>query len=341
MNLALTKVVTIKKSNIKDTGQKTQDAKPVLVVIAGPTASGKTKTAIQLAQHFQTEIISADARQFYREMNIGTAKPSEEELRTVTHHFINSISVHDDYNAGKYETEALKVLKDIFHGKKIAVLVGGSGLFLRAVTDGLDDLPSGDEKIREELNELLKKKGIEALQELLKEKDSEYYSMVDTKNPRRLMRALEVYLSTGKPFSSFHSKRQGAHANTAETQQNKRDFVTVKIGLQLEKEKLYKRINQRVDEMMKSGLLDEVKKLFSLRHLNALHTVGYTELFDYLEGKMNLEQAVDKIKQHTRNYAKRQMTWFKKEDNITWFEAEDLKGIKNFIDKKLARNSSE
>lgn len=335
---------------------------PVLIVVAGPTAVGKTKVAIQLAQYFQTEIISADARQFYREMNIGTAKPSAEELRTVTHHFINSLSVQEDYSVGRYEAEVLDVLKNIFAKKNVAVAVGGSGLFLRAVTDGLDALPSGEKRIRKELNLLLERGGITALQALLKEKDPEYYSVVDKKNPRRLLRALEVCLSTGKPFSSFHTKSQGVSANAAMTlreqqlsvpaelyegnavelpSQNQprrtlqREFVTLKIGLHLEKEKLYERINQRVDEMMKSGLLDEARILFPLRHLNALQTVGYTELFEYFEGKINMEQAVEKIKQHTRNYAKRQMTWFKKEKDVKWSEPEKPDAIIHYLNTKI------
>ncbi len=319
-----------------------------LIVIAGPTAVGKTKVAIQLAQYFQTEIVSADARQFYREMNVGTAKPSEEDQQTVTHHFINSLSIHDDYNAGQYETEALGVLKNIFTKKSVAVMVGGSGLFLRAVTDGLDELPSGDEKIRKELNHLLEREGIVALQEMLKEKDPEYFTVVDYKNPRRLLRALEVCLSTGKPFSSFHTKQQGVSANAAvalwknpSTQNHPkgslryRDFVTIKIGLHFEKEKLYERINQRVDEMMKNGLLEEAKTLFPLRHLNALQTVGYTELFEHIEGKINLEQAIGKIKQHTRNYAKRQLTWFKKEKDIEWFAPEKPDRIIQYLNTKI------
>lgn len=324
---------------LNNSKSKERRSKSYLITVAGPTAAGKTKTAIRLAQHFQTEIISADARQFYREMNIGTAKPTVDELKTVTHHFINSLSVHDDYNAGKYETDALNTLNEIFSRKEIAVMVGGSGLFLRAVTDGLDELPSGDRTIRKELNTLLETEGITALQKLLKEKDPEYFEVVDKKNPRRLLRALEVCISTGKPFSSFHSMLRDAAPNNVaapQRQQNhNRNFVTIKIGLQPEKEKLYRQINNRVDEMMKSGLMEEAKKLFPLRHLNALQTVGYSELFEYLEGKMTLEEAVEKIKQHTRNYAKRQMTWFRKEKDIEWFEPEELNGIIRHIEQKI------
>lgn len=324
---------------LNNSKSKERRSKPYLITVAGPTAAGKTKTAIRLAQHFQTEIISADARQFYREMNIGTAKPTADEFKTVTHHFINSLSVHDDYNAGKYETDALNTLNEIFSRKEIAVMVGGSGLFLRTVTDGLDELPSGDRTIRKELNTLMETEGITALQKLLKEKDPEYFEVVDKKNPRRLLRALEVCISTGKPFSSFHSMLRDATPDNAaapQRQQNhNRNFVTIKIGLQPEKEKLYRQINNRVDEMMKSGLLEEAKKLLPLRHLNALQTVGYSELFEHLEGKMTLEEAVEKIKQHTRNYAKRQMTWFRKEKDIEWFEPEELNGIIRHIEQRI------
>ena len=297
-----------------------------LIVVAGPTAVGKTGIAIKLAQHFNTEILSADARQFYREMSIGTAKPSEKELAAVPHHFINSLSIKDEYNVGRFETDALNSLNKLFEKHEVIVMVGGSGLFIRAVCEGLDELPGADLAIRNELEDLLRLEGIETLQKLLKQKDPEYYSVIDTDNPRRVLRALEVCISTGKPFSSFLSK-----------QSKQRNFTSIKIGLNIEREKLYAQINHRVDEMIKQGLEEEVKNLFPFRDLNALQTVGYTELFEYIEGKITLPEAIEQIKQHTRNYAKRQLTWFRKEKDMEWFEPEEWEKVVKLVEARRSK----
>lgn len=280
-----------------------------LIVIAGPTAIGKTALAITIAQHYKTEIVSADSRQFYREMSIGTAKPSEEELKAVKHHFINSHSVVDDFSVGDFEKQALAALAEIFENHNYAVLVGGSGLFIKAITEGFDDLPKAEPEIRAELNLLFEKEGIVPLQQKLKLLDPDYYKEVDLNNPQRIIRALEVSISSGNPFSSFRSKAQ-----------NTRAFKTIKIGLNINRVELYARINSRVDEMVKTGLVDEVKNLLPYRKLNALNTVGYSEVFDALDGKIPLEQAIENIKQNTRRFAKRQLTWFRKDTGITWFE---------------------
>jgi len=283
-----------------------------LIIILGPTAVGKTVVAIELAKQLDTEIISADSRQFFREMSIGTAKPSQEELKSVKHHFIDSLSIKDEYNVGMFERDALKTLQTIFEKKNAAILAGGSGLYINAVCDGFDEVPSGDKKIRAELTEAYKQKGIEYLQSALKKLDEEHYKKMDIKNPHRLIRAIEVCMSTGKPYSEL---RKG--------EKKKRDFSILKIGLNMDREKLYEKINSRVDEMMKAGLLEEVRSLAPFRargNLNALQTVGYKELFEHLEGKYDLTRAIELIKQNTRNFAKRQMTWFRKDPGIKWFE---------------------
>lgn len=295
-----------------------------LIVIAGPTAVGKTAIAIRLAQHFNTEIISADARQFYKEMNIGTAKPSEEQLRSVPHHFINFLSVENNYTVGQYEKDVLLKLEELFKKHDIIILTGGAGLFIKAITDGLDILPSADPEIRESLQELYDTKGIEALQTKLEDVDPEYYKKVDIQNPVRLIRALEVFYASGKPISSFHIK-------DAPT----RPFKSIKICLNLEREILYQTINDRVDKMFEDGLLNEAKQLYPLRKLNALQTVGYAELFDYFDNAIDLQKAKEKIKQNTRNYAKRQMTWFRKDKEFVWVRADNLDEIQSIIASKL------
>lgn len=292
-----------------------------LIVIAGATASGKTDLAIQLALKFQTEIISADARQFYREMNIGTAKPTAEQLQKVKHHFINSLSIHDEYSAGKFRDDALLLLNNLFLKYKTVVMVGGSGLFIRAVLNGFDDIPEVSDEAKEKIKNLFEERGISGLQELLKQSDIDYYNEVDLQNPCRLMRALEICISSGQPFSSF---RKGTKT---ENNFNVNYFV-----LDVEKQELYNRINNRVDEMMKAGLLDEAKSLLPFRNLNALNTVGYKELFEHFDGKLSLETAIEKIKQHTRNYAKRQLTWYRKETEVQWKTAEEI--IESFDAKK-------
>lgn len=293
-----------------------------LIIIAGPTAIGKTALAIRLARHYKTEIISADSRQFYQEMAIGTAKPDPEELSTVKHHFIDSHSVKDTFTAGNFEKEALKVLEKLFIKHNQVIMVGGSGLFINAICNGFDELPVAKDEIRNQLNKDLKEQGIEYLQEMLKEVDPVYFAEVDIHNPQRLVRALEVYKTSGQTFSSYRSNVR-----------KPRPFNIISIALNTDREKLYERINSRVDQMINSGLIDEVKGLLKYRHLNALQTVGYSEIFDYLDGKFSLEEAIERIKQNTRRFAKRQITWFKKSDSIRWFDPEDYDSILNYLNQ--------
>lgn len=282
-----------------------------LICIVGPTAVGKTQLAIDLAKKLNTVIISADSRQFYRELNIGTAKPSPEDLNAVPHYFINSHSIQEEFSAGDFEKACLELLKDLFTKKDEVILVGGSGLFVNAICEGLDDLPFIPSELREKWNNFYQNKGIEALKEHLKNVDPNYYEQVDKANPQRLIRAIEVFEATGKPYSEYRIK------NTSS-----RPFNCIKFALNRDRDELYHRINSRVDIMMKEGLLEEVKGLVEFKNLRNLLTVGYSELFDYFDGKYsNLEEAVDKIKQNSRRYAKRQITWFKKDTNTVWLDA--------------------
>ena len=293
-------------------------------MVVGPTAVGKTSLGINTASHFSTEIVSGDSRQFYREMSIGTAKPTIEQLNHIKHHFINSHSINQLFSIGDFETEALQTLDEIFETKNIAILVGGSGMYINALLNGLDEMPEIDLSIREKLNTRLTNEGIESIKSQLREVDAEYFSQVDQHNPQRMVRGLEVFLSTGQKLSALRSK----------TKKN-RSFNVIKIGLNTDREKLYQEINQRVDEMMAHGLLNEVSSLQEFRQLNALKTVGYNELFEYLDKKISLEQAVDAIKKNTRRFAKRQLTWFRKDEEIHWFEPTDQLEIINFIKLKL------
>jgi len=288
---------------------------PILIVIAGPTASGKTAAAIEVARHFETVIVSADSRQFYREMAIGTAKPSAEELAAVKHYFIDSLSITETYTAGDYEKQCLDLLTALFKVHDVVVLAGGSGLFIKAVCEGFDEFPDVDPEVRNRLNSEFDDKGLIYLQEKLKAADPDYFEHVDINNPQRIIRALEIFEGTGKQYSSF---RKSAN--------NKRPFRILKFGLNLPREVLYNRINHRVDLMVEQGLIDEVKSLLPYRHLNALNTVGYSELFDYFVGKTDLQTAIALIKQNTRRFAKRQITWFGKDKEIIWVDAggEDL-----------------
>lgn len=295
-------------------------ANKTLIVVIGPTAVGKTAMAIEIAKHFKTEIISADSRQFYKELKIGVASPSEEELKSAKHHFIGNLSINDSYNVSKFETEALICIENIFVNNNHAVLVGGSGLYIDAVCKGIDDLPDPEENLREEIKENFKNQGIEYLRNQLKILDYEYYNQVDLANPKRLMRAIEVCLTTGKTFTSLRIN-----------QQKPRDFNIIKIGLELPRDVLYERINKRVDLMIEEGLEKEVKSLLSQKNLNALNTVGYKEIFDYLEGKTSFEFAIEKIKINSRRYAKRQLTWFKRDKEIKWFNPIETDKIINFI----------
>jgi tRNA dimethylallyltransferase len=271
-----------------------------LFVIAGPTAVGKTDVAIEVARHFDAEILSADSRQFYKTLDIGTAKPSAEQLSLVKHHFISHLEPGELYGAGHFERDALKVLDSIYKSNDKAILTGGSGLYIDALLEGIDQVPEADIALREKLNASYKKKGLEWLQSEVMLVDPEFLVTADSKNPQRLLRALEVCLISGKPYSAFRKKKE-----------SKRDFIPIKILLNLNRTELYQRIEARVDRMMEQGLVDEVRRLLPHRNVNALKTVGYKELFGYLDGEMSLKEAVDKIKQHTRNYAKRQLTWFR------------------------------
>lgn len=291
--------------------------KKYLISVVGPTAIGKTELAIRLGEHFQTEILSCDSRQFYREMKIGTAVPSPSELNRVRHHFIQNRSIREDYSVGTFEREALELLSEKFRETDIFIMVGGSGLYADAVISGLDDFPEVDPTIRTGLVDELKASGLEPLQDRLKTLDPISYARIDIQNKQRLIRALEITEGTGRPFSSYWNK-------TSKT----RGFETLKIGLRAEREMVYERINQRVNVMMDLGLLDEVRELYEFRNLNALQTVGYREIFEYLDGNTSLEHAVAEIKKNTRRFAKRQETWFKKDKDINWFafdtKAEDI-----------------
>ena len=298
--------------------------KPLLVVIVGPTASGKTDVAIRLAQRLGTEIISADSRQFYKEIPLGTAAPDAGQLALVKHHFVGHLSIFDDYNVSRFEQDVLALLAGRFQQTGVMVMVGGSGLYIDAVCKGIDDLPDPDEQLRKELDEKLQKEGIEALQQELKLLDPEYYQEVDLMNPKRLMRAIEVCLQTGEKYSALRKNRPAD-----------RPFDIVKIGLEMERQTLFERIERRTDQMMEQGWLEEAESVFPYRYLNSLNTVGYKELFKYLDGEWSLDLAVEKIKTNTRRYAKRQMTWFKKDKAINWFLNSRIDEMERLIESKL------
>src|SRR6478609_6931399 len=286
-----------------------------LITIIGPTAIGKTALSIALAKHFNCEIISCDSRQFFKEMKIGTAVPSEEELASATHHFIQNKSIFEEYTVGDFEREAIAKLDELFLKNNVQIMVGGSGLYVDAVLKGFDSFPELNPTIREEIRTNYEKKGIEYLQNILKESDPEYFeTLVKTnpqtlQNPQRMMRFSEVCLSSGKPYSSFLNQTK-----------NQRNFTPIIIGLEAERSVMYDRINQRVDIMMNEGLLAEAEKLYPNKNLNALQTVGYRELFDFFDGKISLDFAVEEIKKNTRRFSKRQLTWFKRTENAVWFD---------------------
>ena len=290
--------------------------KKTLLTIVGPTAIGKTSLAIDLALHFGTEIISCDSRQFFKEMSIGTAVPSSEELAQVKHHFIQHKSIFDTYSVGDFERDVITLLKELFKQHNVVIMVGGSGLYADAVVYGLDDFPEVSPEIRNELNELYQKQGITYLQTRLKDLDSIQYTQMDIQNPQRMMRALEVCIASGKPYSSFLKKKKTL-----------RDFTNITIGLTAEREVVYNRINRRVELMLENGLLIEAQRLFPYKELNALQTVGYRELFDFFEGKISLDFAIEEIKKNTRRFAKRQYTWFHKNKDIHWFEISQLDNL--------------
>jgi len=291
-----------------------------LIVVAGPTAVGKTAAAIRLAQYFNTAVVSADSRQFFREMSIGTAKPAESELAAAQHYFINSHSISESFSVGDFEKQGLVLLGELFKVHDKVILAGGSGLYIKAICEGFDDLPVADISVREKLNQQLEKEGITTLQEKLQQVDPDYYTQVDLNNPQRIIRALEVFETSGKPFSSYRNATI-----------NKRPFNIIKLALDMPRENLYTRINLRVDQMVKQGLIEEVKSLLPYRELNALNTVGYSELFDYFDGKTSLDEAVLLIKQNTRRFAKRQLTWFRKDKDFIWFDA----GVPDVIDQMI------
>lgn len=286
-----------------------------LITIIGPTAIGKTALSIKLAQHFNCDIISCDSRQFFKEMKIGTAVPNNEELAAAKHHFIQNKSIFNSYSVGDFEVEALQKLDELFKTNNVQIMVGGSGLYVDAVLKGFDEFPDIDASVREEINSKYEELGIEYLQSILKDLDFEYYSKLEKENPQtlvnpqRMKRFVEVCLGTGKPYSTFLGKRSV-----------KRDFIPIIIGLQADREIMYDRINQRVDIMLQEGLLDEVQQLYPHKDLNALQTVSYRELFDYFDGKTTLEFAIEEIKKNTRRFAKRQITWFKRTENVNWFD---------------------
>jgi tRNA dimethylallyltransferase len=281
---------------------------PTLLVVAGPTAVGKTALCVALARHYSTEIVSADSRQFFRELSIGTAKPTAAEMQGVPHHFIDSHSIQNDYNAGRFEVEALAVLEQLFRKHPLVILTGGSGLYLQAVTEGLDEMPVTSPEVRAALQQELAAHGLAPLLAELARLDPVTYARIDRQNHQRVVRALEVTRSTGQPFSSFHTAKEGAS----------RPFKVVKVALTREREQLYQRIDQRVDHMLAAGLLDEVRGLLPYRHHNALQTVGYQEIFGYLDGLYDWPEAVRLLKRNTRHYAKRQLTWFRRDSAYQW-----------------------
>ncbi len=296
-----------------------------LINIVGTTAIGKTALAIALAQHFDTEILSCDSRQFYKEMCIGTAVPSPEELAAAPHHFIQHKSIFDSYSVGDFEREATAFLSDFFLRKPIIIMVGGSGLYNDAILKGLDDFPPVKEGVREQLNQLHKENGIAALQQQLKALDPAYYDKVDLQNPQRIIRALEVCLSGGQPYSYYLQQKT-----------TQRDFTPITIGLSADREVIYERINQRMEVMLHSGLLQEIEQLLPYRDLNALQTVGYREFFDFWDGKATLTEAIENAKMNTRRFAKRQLTWFKKSTNVQWFDYKADRGkIIDYIEKSF------
>lgn len=286
-----------------------------LITIIGPTAIGKTALSIAVAQHFSCDIISCDSRQFFKEMKIGTAVPNEEELKAAPHHYIQHKSIFESYNVGDFEREAILKLEELFQKNNIQIMVGGSGLYVDAIIKGFDDFPAIQTTIRKEIKAEYESKGLDFLKDKLKELDPFYFKKISSENPQtlqnpqRMMRFVEVCLGTGKPFSSFLNQKK-----------NERNFTPIIIGLEADREKMYKRINQRVELMMELGLLEEAKKLYQYRQLNALQTVGYRELFDHFDKKISLDFAVEEIKKNTRRFAKRQLTWFKRTENVNWFD---------------------
>ena len=300
-----------------------------LIVLTGPTAVGKTAVSLDIAKHFGIPVINADSRQIFKELRIGTARPTEAEMQQVKHYFVGTLGIEDYYSASLYEQQVLELLAEEFKTHDYALLSGGSMMYIDAVCDGIDDIPTIDDDTRALMKQRLKEEGLEALVEELKKLDPEYYEIVDRQNPRRVVHALEICVMTGKTYTSFRRKEERGKRKEISL----RPFKIVKIGLNREREELYNRINARVDQMMSDGLLDEVKALYPKKELNALNTVGYKELFDYLDGRWPLEEAVERIKGNTRRYARKQLTWYKKDEQIRWFHPDDKQSIMNYISK--------
>jgi len=298
-----------------------------LIILLGPTGVGKTDLSLEIARHFSTEIISCDSRQIFSEMRIGTAVPEENILKQVQHHFIHSHSIHDYYNASKFEIEVLHTLDTLFKKLDAVLMTGGSMLYIDAVCKGIDDLPEVDAELRKSLILRLETEGIDVLRNELCFLDPEYYSKVDLQNPKRILHALEICLMTGKPYSMFRTN-----------QPKQRDFNIIKIGLNRERAILYKRINERVDEMFKEGLVDEARALYPFRNLNTLNTVGYRELFDFFDKKINLEEAKEKIKANSRKYARKQLTWFSRDSEVNWFSPDSGNEIISFLERQLKQD---
>lgn len=296
----------------------------LLIIIAGPTAVGKTKLSIDIAKDLQTEIISADSRQFYKELKIGSAPPSSSELKEVTHHFIGHLSIYDYYNVSKYENDVIEKLNLLFDKYDQVIMTGGSGMYIDAVIHGIDDLPDPDESIREQLNNLHKTEGISALRKMLQELDPDYYKQVDLKNPSRLLRAIEVCMCSKKKYSDLRKNKK-----------KKRNFRYAYIGLNRERSELDEIIKKRTNTMLIHGLVEEARELYPFKQLNSLNTVGYSELFDYFDGITPLEKAIENINVNTRNYAKRQMTWFRRHKEIRWFHPDEKEKIKEYICKNI------
>ena len=300
-----------------------------LIVITGPTAVGKTALCLDIAQHFGIPIINADSRQIYKELKIGTASPTSEQLQLVPHYFVGSLSLTDYYSASLFEQQVLEILSRQFLEHDFALMAGGSMMYIDAVCDGIDDIPTVDDVTRETLKQRLKEEGLEALVEQLRELDPEYYAIVDRQNPRRVVHGLEICLMTGQTYTSFRKREK-----------KQRPFRIVKIGLNRPREELYDRINQRVDQMMQQGLLDEAKALYPMRQMNALNTVGYKELFDYLDGRWPLQEAVERIKGNTRRYARKQLTWYKKDPQIRWFHPDEKEQIISYISQDYEQRNN-
>ena len=293
-----------------------------LIVLTGPTAVGKTAVSLDIAKHFGIPVFNADSRQIFKELRIGTARPTETEMQEVKHYFVGTLGIEDYYSASLYEQQVLELLDKEFQSHDYALLSGGSMMYIDAVCDGIDDIPTIDDQTRETMKRRLKEEGLEALVEELRRLDPDYYEIVDRQNPRRVVHALEICVMTGKTYTSFRKRSK-----------KERPFRIIKIGLDRPREELYLRINARVDKMMSDGLLDEVKALYPKKELNALNTVGYKELFDYLDGRWPLEEAVERIKGNTRRYARKQLTWYKKDEQIRWFHPDDKQSILNYISK--------